>query len=107
MDPVTLATITSAVTILATEVAKGAASEAGKQAWTAAKKLLGFSSDPSEAQLAPEIARRLAGNADAAKQIVTLLQEEPTGCPSSLVGSINAEKVVVADQINIAGDLNM
>jgi hypothetical protein len=34
------------------------------------------------------------------KQIVALLQQQQTGTASTLVGSINAEKVVVADKID-------
>jgi hypothetical protein len=41
IDPVTLATITSAVTVLGNEYLKGVGSEAGKTIWIAVKLLFG------------------------------------------------------------------
>ena len=44
MDPVILAVITSAVTLLASESLKGAASAAGRDAWGRIKALFGWQS---------------------------------------------------------------
>lgn len=101
MDPITLATVTAAVTVLGSEFAKGALSEAGKDTWAKIKALFRWKRDPQPTQLAPAVAQRLQGDQELAKQIVTLLQQQPTGTPSSLVGSIDAEKVVVAQKIDV------
>ena len=47
MEPLTLATLTAAVTVLATEVGKGAAAEAGKSAWGKIKSLFKWSAEPA------------------------------------------------------------
>lgn len=107
MDPITLATATSAITTLAVEVAKGTASEVGKDVWSQIKKLFGWRGQPPDSELAPTVARRLVDDAALARQVVTLLQQHPTGPSSALVGSIDAEKVVVAGEINVSGDFKM
>lgn len=48
MEPLTLATLTGAVTVLASEVGKGIASEAGKSAWGRIKSLFNWSADRAE-----------------------------------------------------------
>ena len=109
MDPIALATITSALTLIATEVAKGTASEAGKALWTQIKSMLGLAQEPSSANLAPEIAGRLAVDSKLAKKIVELLQAHPDSDrrASALVEKIDAEKVIVAREFNISGDFRM
>ena len=100
MDPVTLATMTSALTVLALEVGKGIAGEAGKSAWGKIKSLFQWSADPTEADLSVDIAKALQANEALARQVVEILQTQSTGTASALVGTINAEKVVVADKID-------
>ena len=100
MEPVTLATLTGAVTVLASEVGKGIAGEAGKNAWSKIKSLFKWSAEPAEADLSADIAKALQANEALARQIVELLQAQSTGTASKLVGTINAEKVVVADKID-------
>ena len=100
MEPVTLATLTAAATVLASEVGKGIASEAGKSAWGRIKALFNWSADPPEADLSADIAKALAANETLARQVVEILQAESTGTASTLVGTINADKVVVADKID-------
>jgi len=100
MEPVILATLTSAVTVLASEVGKGIASEACKSAWGKIKSLFNWSAEPKEAELSAEIAKALQANEALAQQIVKLLQSQSTGTASKLVETINAEKVVVADKID-------
>lgn len=51
MEPLTLATLTAAVTVLALEVGKGAAAEAGKSASGKIKSLIRWSPDPGVADL--------------------------------------------------------
>lgn len=100
MDPITLATLTSGAAVLAAECAKGAASEAGKDAWTRIKTLFGWTKEPDMAEFAPDIAQRLQADAELARKLTELLQQSQTGAASTLVGSINAEKVVVAEKID-------
>ncbi len=109
MDPITLATVTSAVTVLATECVKGVAGSAGKDLWTRIKGLLGWTSDPKLPELAPAIAERLQQNEELARQIVVLLKDSQIAGTSAtpLVGNIDAEKVVVASHLEIAGDFIM
>ena len=109
MDPITLATVTSAVTVLASEFAKGALSEAGKDTWAKVKALFRWKRDPQPAQLAPAVAKRLQEDEELAKQIIKLLQQQPTGTPSSLVGSISidAQKVAVTNIQTVDGDLTV
>jgi hypothetical protein len=109
MDPIALATITSALTLLSTEVAKGAAGEAGKQLWARIQSMLGWAKDPSPPELSVEIARKLATTPELASKIVELLQGHAHSVPqaSSLVGHIDAQKVVVASEFNVSGDFIM
>ena len=109
MDPILLATITSAITLIGSEVAKGAASKAGETLWAKIKSMLGFGHDPSPTDLAPEIARKLAADPELAKKIVELLQAHPESSQqaSALVQSIDAEKVIVAGEFKVSGNFNM
>lgn len=100
MDPITLATITAGATVLATEVGKGLAGEAGKSAWEAIRKKLGWGEDPEPRDLAPQIARRLLEQPETAKEVLELLQQPRVGAAQQLVGALNAEKVVVANVIH-------
>ena len=105
MDPITLATVTAAVTSLGLEAAKGAASEAGKTAWTNIKSRFGWKVDPSPDALAHETAQKLHGDDELAERIVEILKQSKAGSSSALVEHITAEKVVVAKAIH--GNVNM
>lgn len=104
MDPIVLTTITSALVLLASKVAEGTAGAAGESVWNGIKALLGWSDTPSQADIAPRITQHLVARPDDAAQIVRMLQQE--GSPvAPLVGSIEADKVVVAH--TIVGTINM
>ena len=107
MDPIVLATVTSAVALCGTEFLKGAASEGGKQLWGKIMKLFGWQSPPTQSELAPAIAKRLLQDQELAGQIVRVLQKEPATSAAALVASVDAEKVVIAKEINVSGDFNM
>ena len=109
MEPFTLAAITSAVTTLATEAAKAGASEAGKSAWAEVKKLLGWSSADKGEDVKHRVEKKLAEEPELARQIVLMLQRAPVdvGAPKALVGKIDAEKVVVANVLNVSGDFKL
>jgi hypothetical protein len=108
MDPITLATITSGVTVLATEVSKSVAGEAGKDLWKRVKSTLGWKADKPAEEIAPAVAQLLQNNDALAKQIVELLQQTPSaGSASLLVGSVKGGKVIVAQTINVQGGFKM
>ena len=95
MDPTTLAVVTSALTALATKVLHGAAGAAGKSAWNSICSLFDWETTPSEADLARQIAEELAADPARARRVVQILQQEDLGQPSTMVGRIDADKVVV------------
>jgi hypothetical protein len=104
MDPVTLATVTAALTLLGTECAKGLASQAGKDLWSRAKGLLGWTKEPNAQELPKAIATKLNTDQALMGQIITLLREAKTGDSTvqmvgSLVGDLSAEKAVVAQYV--------
>jgi hypothetical protein len=101
IDPITLATISSAVSVLGNEFLKGAAGEAGKSAWEKIKALLHWKSDPKVEEIPKQVATALTESPELAAEIVKLLKAAETGGASAMVGSIHAEggKVVVAQNI--------
>jgi len=104
VDPIALATATSALTVLASECAKGAASEVGKDIWSKAKGLLGWTKEPTPGELPKAIATKLHGNHELLSAIVKLFAEasasdQSTQIAGSLVGNLRSEKVVVAQKI--------
>jgi len=104
MDPVLLSTITSALVVLAIKVGEGTAGAVGESIWSRVKAVFGWEETPAHDAIAPRISDHLSGNPDHAKQVVQLLQQE--GSPvGQLVGSIDADKVIVAQ--NIIGTINM
>lgn len=109
MDPVILATITSALTLIATEAAKGAANEAGIALWARIKSMMGWVQEPRLPDVAPEIARKLLTDSELATKILELLQSHPEGSrqASTLVQSIDAEKVIRAEKFEVKGDFHM
>jgi len=89
IDPISLATVTAALTVLGTETAKGVASEAGKNIWTKTKDLLGWTTDPDATALPKAIAARLHGDEALFDRILTLLQDAKTGDTSvQMVGPL-------------------
>jgi hypothetical protein len=109
MDPVTLATVTSGVTLLAAESAKGLAGQAGQDIWFKIKSILGWREDPALEQVAPEAATRLQNDDLAAREILRLLQENrgTTGSAGAVVGRIDAERMVWIQNQTVTGDFNL
>ena len=95
MDPVTIATVTAALTTLAAECGKGMVSEAGKDAWTKIKSWFGWKSEPEPAQLKEAIEQRLQQDDQLIVQVLTLLQQQQLGTASTMVGKIDAKNVAV------------
>ncbi len=105
MDPITLATVTSALTVLATEATKATASEAGKELWAKVKSLFCWKTEPARSDLAPSIAIRLNNDSDIAARVVALLRESnlndgTTLAVGTLVTNLSADKVIVANRID-------
>lgn len=101
IDPVALASITSAVAVLGNEYLKGLASDAGKSTWMGIKSLLGWSSDPAPAEIPTAVAKAVSTSPEVAQKLLELLKSSNTGTPAALVGNIEASggKVVVANTI--------
>ena|ERR1035438_94560 len=101
IDPVALASITSAVAVLGNEYLKGVASEAGKSTWAGIKSLLGWTSDPAPAEIPERVANALTATPDIAQKLLELLKSNQTGTATAMVGKIEASggKIVVANTI--------
>ncbi|MCA8999026.1 MAG: hypothetical protein KDA80_18645, partial [Planctomycetaceae bacterium] len=105
MDPITLATVTSALTVLGTKCAEGAASQLGKDLWSRTKGLLGWTEEPDIQELPKAIATTLITDQERMNQIVALLHDAKMKDSSvqlvgTLVGNLTAEKAVVAQNVN-------
>ena len=83
------------------------APQAGKIAWTKIKAIFGWPDEPSSTQISTEVKTRLEGNQALSQEILRLLQGSKTGTVSALVVSIDAEKVVVVQNMKVDGDFNM
>jgi len=101
IDPVALATITSAVSVLGNEYLKGAASEAGKATWVRIKTLLSWKSDPAPAEIPEKVASALTESPEMLNRLLALLKNNDAGTATAIVGKIEARggKIVVADTI--------
>jgi hypothetical protein len=105
MEPVSIATITAALTVLGTEVSKGAASEAGKEAWRKIRQLIGPKSQEAIEHTQAIVTERLESDPNILRELLTLLTSSQSSSVNQLVGSIDAEKVIVAG--SITGDIHM
>ena len=101
MDPITLATLTSGVVVLAKEAATAA--EAGKAAWEKIKGLFGWKAAPDD--LAGEAARKLSADPNLAAEVLKILKRDGSGGARALVGNITADKVIVIGENH--GDIQM
>jgi hypothetical protein len=105
VDPISLATVTAALTVLGTECAKGVASEAGKTLWAKTMGLLGWTKHLEEKEIPKEIATRLHDDQALLDQVITILQNANTSDSSvkmvgSLVENVTADKVIVAQKVD-------
>jgi hypothetical protein len=109
VDPISLATVTAALTVLATDAIKGVASSAGKDIWGKVKTLFGWKAEPNLNDLAVAIASRLEKDETLLTQIVTLLKSVgPTeSTAAAIVGRVDATKAVIVQRLDVAGDFNM
>jgi hypothetical protein len=107
MDTETIALISSAVTTLATEVGKGVMQEAGADAWKKIKKVLGLKDDLPIEKVSLAVESKLAENPQLGSKVYRLLQSSNNSNVKQLVGKIDADKVIVANYLNVDGDINM
>lgn len=99
MDPISLAVLTSSLTVLATEVGKGVAGAAGSSLWERMRSMLGWNSDPDAEDLAIRIAKELQANPNLSKEIAALMKESSdAGTAGALIGhlEIKGKNVIVA-----------
>jgi len=104
MEPTFIAAITAALTALASEVSKGVASETGKDAWSKIKRLLGVKSQGALDHSQSVVAEELESNPEVVRELLDLLKASQSVNVGQLVGSINADKVIVAGK---TGDIHM
>ncbi|RYZ10573.1 MAG: hypothetical protein EOO70_10315 [Myxococcaceae bacterium] len=100
MNPIALATVTSAVTLLATEAAKAVATQAAKDAWERVKAHLGFDAEPSAPEVPALTATALQERPELLPELQRIVAESGSQAAGQLVGTVNAEKVVVAQNID-------
>lgn len=97
MEPVTLATVTSAVVNLALEAAKEVAPKVFKETWTQVKKILGWDAEPAPSDLASKVAQQLMTDESLAIKVLEAVKALPAGATSQLVGNI----AVSGEQIQV------
>lgn len=105
IEPISLATITAALTVLGTEIAKGTASEVGKDLWLKTKGLFGWAGELSTNELPEKIANRLLNDDELFAKVVALLQSVKKDDATAqtigpLVQNLNATKAIVANYIS-------
>jgi hypothetical protein len=106
LDPVAMATITSAVSVLGTEYLKGVGTEAGKATWNKLKSLLGWKEDPPAEEIPHAVATSLKTSPDLAQKILELLKDNrAAGVAASMVGKIDAKNVAIIETMH--GNITM
>lgn len=106
MDPISLATVTSAVVNLALESGKELASDITKDTWTQIKEWLGWDSAPSHEQIAPAIATKLADDSELANRVTALIKDRPSTLATTLVASLRLEKGSITTVYKNTGTIN-
>jgi len=96
LDPVTIAILTSAVSVLGSEYTKGVASEAGKSTWSGVKSIFSWAKDPAPADIPEQVATALLDSPQLAHGLWELLKNnQGAGISASMVGKIEGEKIIV------------
>ena len=94
MDPVTLALLTSAVSMFAGEYIKGFSGEAGKATWSGIKSVFGWKDDPKLEDVPHRVASSLAAAPELGQKIFVLLKDnQAAGVAASMIGKIDAKNV--------------
>ena len=108
LDPVALASITSAISIVGNDYLKGVATEAGKASWEGIKALLGWASDPALAEIPEKVSNAVATSPEITEKLLHLLKRDSSGAASRLISrlEVSGGKVVVANTI-VTGHFQM
>jgi hypothetical protein len=96
MDPVTLETVTTALSFVGHEVAKGSASEAGKALWKKVRDLLGWKSDPPEAAIPQAVAQGIVDQPDLLEKLLSLVEKQADSGALAIVQNLRAKNAFVA-----------
>ena len=108
MDQTVLASITAGITLLGSEFTKGVASEAGKATWAKLRSLFGWKGDPPVSELPQQITAKLKDTPSLATEIIQLLRSNgDVGDAATLVGKIDAEKLIFINEIKGDATINM
>jgi hypothetical protein len=99
MEPVTLATLTTAAWALLNEAG-------GEAIWDGVKSLFVWKKKPAPEMLAREIAESLLAHPELQAQLVELIQRSGVSSAGQLVGSISGAKKVAVVQ-HVHGDFKM
>jgi|GEM_PF-3311622 hypothetical protein len=94
IDPVSIAAVTAAVTVLATKFVEGVLAEAGKSLWKRVAPVLGLAESPKPEDLPdmPEkVAQALVERPDALAEVQRILAENPAATGVNI--TINAKNV--------------
>jgi hypothetical protein len=105
MDPSIVSALVGAIAALATEVAKGTAGEAGKDAWAKIKGLLGGRGERALAEAQTSLSKLLESNPQVAREVLDALQGSQSSNASRLVGHLEADRVVLVN--SMSGDIHM
>lgn len=107
MGPIELATVTTAVVNLSLEAAKDVAPVIFKDTWKQVKGWLGFTKEPSPAELAPEVARllheRSKDDAALATKIIDAIGRLPESAPTRICGGVHVQNGQVQLNVTIRG----
>lgn len=98
MDPVTLATVTTALSFVGHEVAKGTASEASKTLWKKITGLFGWKDEPAEAAIPQTVAQGIVDQPHLLDSLLKLLEHQADGGASAIVQNLRAKNAFVAKE---------
>ena len=91
------------MTVLATEITKGIASDASKDLWKQIKSLLGWTADPAPADTSPALAQRLVKDDTLCLALVDILKANAAQhtTAGNLVGNLTVSggKVIIANYV--------
>jgi hypothetical protein len=101
IPPNALAAISSAAALVGHEFLKGTAGAAGKSAWEAVKRALGWTSDPPSSELKTKVEESLAAQPELTEKLLEVLKANENPKVSEQVGSI----VSHGGKVTIIGNL--
>jgi hypothetical protein len=88
MDPITIATVTAAATVIGVSVLRGTAPDADKAAWDELQEVFGWDKQPTTDDLSATIAYQLINEEDVAGQVVYIIKTNADKNTARLLGGI-------------------